>query len=227
MKFHVPYLDTNPFSSYREQVLFDTGNRELFGMNRKSFDACAAQTGRAIETQVEGRSVGRHAIGHLGAESLGEVIFLHLNQLRTLGVTFCDVHTLTTVGDSHIGAKILNYGAVVFLPRQKRIRFQPYDGQAEIRVNNEQLDIAFVSEGGLPCVGLVWDKGEPYKLGFRQGDIILKIDDTPVNSFTSFIAWPFVVGREHRFLVRTKLGIQHEIRWVRIPESRKTAPFSH
>jgi hypothetical protein len=108
---------------------------------------------------------------------------------------------------------------MIFNPHKKRARFQPYNQQAEVIIANKQLDIAFVPERGMPCVGLVWEQGEPYKLGFRQGDVILKIDDSIVRDFTQFVFWPFVIGREYRFTVRGRDGLVRQLRWTRIKHS--------
>lgn len=215
LKFFVPYLEACPFGNYREKVLFDTGSRRLYAMSRQSFDDCAATAGSTIDSQVEGRSMGRHAIGHFGVEPLSEVVFLHLSRFRVCGVDFCNLHTLTTQGESHIGAAILEYGAMIINPRKKRMRFQPFAG-IPVSVDNEQLDIAFVADHGMPCVGLVWEQGEPYRQGFRQGDIIVAIDGNEVSTFSQFIAWPFIIGHEHRFTVKGLDGILREIRWVRL-----------
>lgn len=216
LRYHVPYVDVSPFDSYSEPTLFDSGSRSLYAINRQSFETCAQKAGTLIDSQVEGRSVGRHAIGLSGTEPLSEVVFLNLSRLRMGDYTFSHLHTLTTMGDSHLGARVFDYGSMIFNPRKKRIRFQPYNQQIQASVDNEQLDIAFVSENGMPCVGLVWEQGEPYKQGFRQGDIILKIDDFIVKNFTHFVVWPFVVGREYRFTVKDLQGQSREIRWTRI-----------
>ena len=216
LRYHVPYLDVNPFGRYHEMTLFDTGSRRLYVMNRSSFDRCADITGSLIDTQVEGRSMGRHAIGHFGVEPLNEVVFLCLSNLHVGRYTLHNLHTLTSQGESHLGAQLLTYGAMIINPKKKRITLLPYNGQQADSVNNRQLDIAFVSELGRPCVGLVWEQGEPYRLGFRQGDIITKIDDSIVRDFSQFISWPFIIGREYRFTVRGLHGETKEIRWVRI-----------
>ena len=216
LKWFVPYLYVSPFVRHTDEALFDTGSRRLYTMNRASFDRCADLSGSLFDTQVEGRSMGRHAIGHFGVEPLSEVIFLHLDHLRLGRYTLSDLHTLTTLGESHIGASWLNYGAVVFNPRKKRLTFQPYNGAATDSVANRQMDIAFVSDHGRPCVGLVWEQGEPFRQGFRQGDVITKIDDSIVRDFTQFVSWPFIIGREYRFTVRGRHGETREIRWVRI-----------
>lgn len=216
LRYHVPYLDVNPFGRYHEMTLFDTGSRHLYVMNRTSFNRCADMTGSLIDSQVEGRSMGRHAIGHFGVEPLNEVVFLCLSNLHVGRYTLHNLHTLTSQGESHLGAQLLTYGAMIINPKKKRITLLPYNGQQADSVNNRQLDIAFVSELGRPCVGLVWEQSEPYQLGFRQGDIITKIDDSIARDFSQFISWPFIIGREYRFTVRGRHGETKEIRWVRI-----------
>lgn len=216
LKYHVPYIKVCPAGRFKEFTLFDTGSRSLYGISRQSFDACRAKIGAEADSLIEGRSLGRHAIGHFGSERLSEVLFLHLQRLSAFNHSFCDVHTLTTQGESHLGAGLLNYGAVIFLPHKKCICFQPYNQQVKTIVGNRQLDIAFVPEGGMPSVGLIWEQGEPYRLGFRQGDIITKIDDTPILSFTQFVTYPFVIGREYLFTVKDPRGFSRQIRWTRL-----------
>ena len=221
LKCHVPYVKVSPTGRYEEFTLFDTGSRSLYGMSRQSFDACRAKIGAETNSLIEGRSLGRHAMGHFGSERLHEVFFLHLPCLSAFDHAFCDVHTLTTQGESHLGAALLDYGAVIVLPHKKRICFQPYNQQVQTTVGNQQLDIAFVPENGMPSVGLIWEQGEPYRLGFRQGDIITKIDDTPILSFTQFVTYPFVIGREYLFTVKDARGFSRQIRWTRLKMMQK------
>ena len=221
LKCHVPYLEVWPFGNFKEWTLFDTGSRSLYAMSRQSFDACSAKMGQQTDSLVEGRSVGRHAIGHFGSESLSEVVFLHFHGLRVCNYTYSNFHTLTTQGESHLGAKLLDYGSMIINPRKKRVHFQSYNQQTQVNVDNKQLDIAFVPENGMPSVGLVWEQGEPYRLGFRQGDVILKIDDNVVKDFSQFVSWPFIIGREYRFTVKDKRGFNREIRWVRLKKVEK------
>lgn len=216
LKYHVPYIKVCPAGRFKEFTLFDTGSRSLYGISRQSFDACRAKIGAEADSLIEGRSLGRHAIGHFGSERLSEVFFLHLQRLSAFDHAFCDVHTVTTQGESHLGAGLLNYGAVIFLPHKKRICFQPYNQQVKTIVSNRQQDIAFVPEGAMPSVGLIWEQGEPYRLGFRQGDIITKIDDTPILSFTQFVTYPFIIGREYLFTVKDARGFSRQIRWTRL-----------
>lgn len=217
LNFHVPYITVNPFGNFTEEVLFDTGSRNFYSINKQRFDEGEVSLDKPLGQQVEGRSIGRHAIGHQGVEQRGEVVFLSLDRLKVGGLTFTDVHTITTQGGSHIGAALLEQCAVIFNPRRKRIRLQPYDNANEVAISNRQMEIAFVSERGLPVVGLVWERGEPYRQGFREGDTIIMIDGKPVNDISQFNRWAFEPGRSYRFTVRDPRGFQREVDWVRIP----------
>lgn len=218
LHYHVPYIQVKPFGRYKERVLFDTGSRSLYIMNKESFDQGEQNNAAALASQTEGRSLGRHAMGHFGLEERGEVVFLHLHQLRMGSFLFADVHTITTQGGSHLGAAVLDYGSLIINPRKRRLRFQSYDGQPFVQVSNPQLEIAFIEKDGLPAVGLVWEGGTPYQLGFREGDIITQIDNRPVHSFQQFLRWAFEPGREYRFTLRDPRGFQREVCWVRISQ---------
>jgi hypothetical protein len=216
LDYHVPYISVRPFGRYKEQALFDTGSRSLYVMNKESFDRGEKRNTATLVSQIEGRSKGRHAMGHFGLEKRGEVVFLNLHQLHIGDFIFAGVHTITTQGGSHLGAAVLDYGSLIINPHKRRLRFQPYDQQPFAQVNNPQLEIAFVEKDGLPAVGLVWEGGIPYQQGFREGDTILQIDDRPVRSFQQFLRWAFEPGREYRFTLRDALGTQREVQWVRI-----------
>lgn len=234
LNFHVPYIDIVPFGRRPERVLFDTGSRQFFSMNKSHFDDAFWQLSRKPSTQeiahsiVEGRAVGRHAIGHYGVEPIGEVVFLHLDNLQLGTSVFTDVHTLTTQGGSHIGASLLQYGSVTFIPRKRQFIFQPFLSPltsyplAPISVGNRQLEIAFVADTqGRPQVGLVWEGGEPYRAGFRQGDIIEQIDHRHVQNMTQFMQWSFLRGREYVFTLCSPQGERREVRWVRLRANEK------
>lgn len=218
LNYHVPFVSVCPFGKFSEEVLFDTGSRKFYAINKQSFDQGEQTLTTPLGPQVEGRTMGRHAIGNYGAEPRGEVVFLALQRLRLAGFTFTDVHTVTTQGGSHLGAPLLEKGTVTFNPRRRRLRFTPYEGGQECRVANEQLEIAFVSQQGMPAVGLVWEGGEPYRQGFREGDVVTAIDGRPVRSIGQFNAWGFERGRAYRFTLRSPRGFTHEALWVRIPQ---------
>lgn len=216
LNYHVPYIQVKPFERYKERVLFDTGSRCFYVMNKQSFDRGKKKNARTILTQIEGCSMGRHAMGHFGVEQRGEVVFLHLHQLYMGDFLFTDLHAITTQGGSHLGAAVLDYGSLIINPLKHRLRFLPYDGQPFAQISNPQLEIAFIEKDGLPAVGLVWEGGTPYQQGFREGDVILQIDHRPVRSFQQFLRWAFEPGREYRFTLRDAAGVQREVHWVRV-----------
>ena len=211
LNYHVPYITVEPFRGFKERVLFDTGSRRLYAMKWASYEAaerfCVSQNPK----QVEGRTYGRYAIGLHGTEPSGPVAFLALDRLAFGEFGFCDVHTLTTQGGSHVGAPLLRYGAVVFNPRRKHVIFQPYTDNDYCVVANEQLKKAIVNEKGKPVVGLVWDKSEAYKAGLRQGDIIIKADERTINSFADYISFRPIIGHVYRVIVRDRRGFQKEV----------------
>ena len=219
LHFHVPYIDIIPFGRRHELVLMDTGSRQFFSMNKNHFDEAVEGHSLWENEVIEGRSMGRHALGHHGIEPEGEVAFLRLNHLRLGRYAFSDVHAITTQGGSHLGAPLLAYGSVAFNPRSRRMIFVPATDEQPIAVGNQQLEIAFVADSlGRAQVGLLWEQGVPYRQGFRQGDIIEQIDHRPVRNFAHFVGWGFEQGREYLFTVCSPQGQRREVRWVRLSE---------
>ena len=218
LNYHVPYVEINPFGSHTDWARFDTGSRQFYSINKQSFDHGESLLSQPLGAQVEGRCTGRYAIGNYGAEPRCEVVFLALERMRMGRFTFTDVHAVTTQGGSHLGAKVLEQGAVVFNPRRKRMRFEPYEEGNTCHVGNEQMEIAFVAERGMPVVGLVWEQGEPYRCGFREGDMVVAIDGRPVRSASQFYGWGFEPGRAYRFTLRDRDGRQRTAEWVRLPK---------
>jgi hypothetical protein len=211
LNYHVPYLDIYPFTGYKDRVLFDTGSRRLYAINRNRFDEAERYCLRQNPRQIEGRSTGHYAMGFHGTEALGEVVFLALDSLRWGKFSFCDLHTLTTQGGSHIGAKVLEYGAVVFNPRRKRVRFQPYDAATRAVIANPQLEKAIVNVGGRPVVGLVWERSEAYRAGLRQGDVIEQVDGQPLRSFSEYLLFRPLRGRLYTFTVVDRRGFRKQV----------------
>ena len=221
LDFHVPYIEISPFGRYKERTLFDTGSRQFYAINKGSFDQGMNGAAGMLGVQIQNISEGRHAIGNFGAEPEGEVVYMTLDAMKWGKFVFSDVETMTTQGGSHIGADILNYGAVVFNPRRKRVKFMPYNEEASCSVVSKLPDIAFVSDNGQPAVGVVRQGTLPYQQGFRSGDIIIAVEGQPVKDFTEFITRAYEVGREYRFKIVDRQGREKEVRWVRIPHKKK------
>lgn len=212
LNYHVPFIKVSPFGNYTEQVLFDTGSRKLYSMNKASFDKGEQKAKETVGSQIEGRSIGRHAIGNYGVEPRGEVVFLSLQNLIVGKFSLGDLHVVTTQGGSHIGAKLLELGAVVFNPRRKRMRFEPYNGKHHTVVGNPQMEKAIINDNGLPMVGLVWEQSDAYKAGLREGDIILQVENQPIRSFAQYLAFRPLIGMVYTFTVLSSEGEKKEVK---------------
>ena len=214
--------------------LFYTMSRESFDQHLASDLANLHKNlGAGIERQVEGRAEGHLTLGGFGLEKKDEVVFLHLDRLKWGDFAFTDLHTITTQGASKIGAKLLDFGTVIINPFRKHITFQPYPnevpssgeeglgvvarpspsgelegGSSSVRVGNKQFSVAFVPYKGQAVVGLIWEGSPPYKAGMRQGDVILQIDQRPINSFADFQRFGFIKGERHRFRLRDQQGVE-------------------
>ena len=214
--------------------LFYTMSRESFDQHLASDLANLHKNlGAGIERQVEGRAEGHLTLGGFGLEKKDEVVFLHLDRLKWGDFAFTDLHTITTQGASKIGAKLLDFGTVIINPFRKHITFQPYPNEvpsseegsgvvarpspsgeleggspSSIRVGNKQFSVAFVPYKGQAVVGLIWEGSPPYKAGMRQGDVILQIDQRPINSFADFQRFGFIKGERHRFRLRDQQGVE-------------------
>ena len=210
LRWFVPHVWVGPFLRHQDQALFDTGSRQLYAMNKQSFDRHQYMS-RQVQQQVEGRSVGQLAIGNFGVEQQDSVVFLALDRLKWGDFWLYDVHCITTRGGSHVGAPLLNYGTLTINPFKRQLVLQSYDHANSVTVGNEQFQIAFVPRDGRAAVGLIWEQSEAYKNGFRQGDVVLRIDDRDVPDFQSFVDYPFILGQEHRFTLRDRQGNLKEV----------------
>ena len=214
LDLHVPYVQVSPFGKYCEWALFDTGSRQLYVMNKKSFDKGQKKAKADISSQIEGRSIGRSAISHGGVEQRAEVVFLSLRRLQFGSFAFCDVHTRTTQGGSHLGAKVLEYGSVTFNPKRRQLRYQPYTGQDSAVVSNKQMEKSIVPVDNRPVVGLIWEKSTPYNAGFREGDTIMMIDGKSIPTFADYLRFRPIINQVHIFVVRDAKGNLKKIETV-------------
>lgn len=211
LKWWVPYVMVSPFKRHYDEVLFDTGSKILYAMNKQSFDEHAYKS-KNVNSQVEARVKGNITIGNIGAEQSGEVAFLKLDRLKWDDFSFLDVNAVTTRGASRIGAAMLNYGSVIINGFRHYIRFQPYTAGDSVEVSNRPLTTAYVlAHDGRAAVGVVLPGSPDYLAGLRSGDIILAIDGHAVGSFAAFQQFPLSKGTTHQLLVRTPEGLNKEI----------------
>ena len=206
----VPNVKLSPYPNCIDEALFDTGSRRLYVMGNRSLNIFQDRF-PDFSTQIESRSHGRRAVGGFGAEKSDALTFLWLDGFNLGGYEFRDYHTMTTQGYSRIGGELLRYGTLIIEPRRKTMTFQPYNDDMAIMVSNAQTNIAFIPQNDRPVVGMVWEGGPHYRNGFRQGDMILQIDNQFINTFSDFLSFPFIEGRQHTFLVRSQDGSIHEI----------------
>ena len=210
----MPFVALSPFAAFADEARFDTGDRALYALSRQSYDAARAASPAEVEQQVEARTLGSLRIGHFGTESADEVALLCLPTLTWGDFSFRNVRTLTAQGASAVGSALLDYGSVIIDPRRRRLLFQPYDGGTQCLVDNRLPDIYYVPDPqGRPTVGLVWEQSEPYRQGFRRGDVIIAVDGTPVRTVADFTHYPFIANQTYTVSVIDSRGDTRQI-WV-------------
>ena len=60
-------------------------------------------------------------------------------------------------------------------------------------------------------VGMVMEQGRAWQAGFRAGQVIEKVDGTPL-TFDEFNAYRWIIGQEYDFTLRLPIGIQTTVR---------------
>lgn len=200
LKWHVPYVKVSPFEGVEEDVLFDTGSPMPYAVNAQSFEEMTA-TNPLIKEQIEGTTYGSRAIGHFGSERSNKITLLAIRQLKIGGFEMREIHSETVQGNSHIGMPLLKYGAMIINPFRKQLVFQPYDGATSCVIANHRPDLFIVERNGHAMIGMVMEQSKAYAAGFRQGQIIEKVDGKPV-SFEAFNRYRWVKGQEYEFTIR-------------------------
>lgn len=214
LKWFVPYVIVSPFKRHADETAFDTGYAGLYTMNKDHFDRHAYKS-KNVGSQVEAVVQGQSTFSLFGVEQYAEVAFMHLDRLQLADFNLLNVKVRTTYGSSKLGCELLNYGTVIILPKRRHIVFQPYNGAESMEANNRLKQMAFVPSNNRPMIGIINPMSEPYKLGFRQGDVVLAIDGKPINSFQTFVDYPFVDGQIYTFSLLTADGQHKQIRSVR------------
>ena len=200
LKWHVPYVKVSPFEGVEEDVLFDTGSPMPYAVNAQSFEEMTA-TNPLIKEQIEGTTYGSRAIGHFGSERSNKITLLAIRQLKIGGFEMREIHSETVQGNSHIGTPLLKYGAMIINPFRKQLIFQPYDGATSCVIANHRPDLFIVERNGHAMIGMVMEQSKAYAAGFRQGQIIERVDGKPV-SFEAFNRYRWVKGQEYEFTIR-------------------------
>jgi len=207
---HVPYIIISPFADVTEEVLFDTGSPLPYAINASKFAQMRSKHPE-IERQIEGSTYGSHAMGHFGSERSGQIVLLGLQRLMWGNFAFRDVHCTTVSGGSHIGASLLEYGAVVINPFRRQLVFQPYDGTASVTVANRLHDIVIVERNGRAMIGMVMQDGKAWAAGFRPNTIVESVDGQPL-TFEQFLRYRWVRNMEYQFTLLLPNGMRSTLR---------------
>ncbi len=206
----VPYVWVSPFMRHMDCALFDTGFRNLYTMNRESFQKHVYKS-RQVAAQVEDRAIGQSTIGMHSVETADTVYFLALDRLKWDEFVFRNYHTITQEGSSHIGAELLDYGSVIINPFKKRMVFQPYNKSGVVRVDNQQFQMYIVPINNRPTIGLIRQGSDAYKNGLRQGDTIIKVNGRDIPNIVAFQQLSFVKGHTYTYTVRRTDGTVHQV----------------
>ena len=206
----VPFININTFLSHQEPVMLDLGAQDLFSMNKQNFDRERFKDARVAQL-VEETTTGQSAIGNFGAEKENLIFYLHFPKISWGKLSLLDVHAMTTQGDSKIGAQLLQYGTLTIDGRRKKLKFMPFNASDSILINNKLDDITYVPLHGRAVVGTIRHTSKQYKNGFRQGDIILKINGDSIDSFADFQNYHFVKDYKYVFTLRSLRGFNKEV----------------
>ena len=202
---HVPYIKISPFADITDEVLFDTGSPLPYAVNASKF-AKMRSLHPEIDSEIEGSTYGSHAMGHFGSERSGQITLLALQRLLWGNFAFHDIHCTTVNGGSHIGASLLDYGAVVINPFRRQLVFQPYDGMTSVTIANRLHDIVIVEQSGKAMIGMVMQEGKAWAAGFRPNTIIESVDGVPL-TFEQFLRYHWVRNQEYLFTLHLSQGI--------------------
>ena len=210
LRKHVPYIKISPFAGVEDEVLFDTGSPLPYAVNANAFAQMKSRHPE-IASQIEGTTYGSHTIGHFGTERSGQITLLTLKRLLWGNFVFRDIHCTTVNGGSHIGAPLLDYGALVINPFRRQLVFQPYDGITSVTVANRLHDIVIVERNGRAMIGMVMQDGKAWAAGFRSNSIIEQVNGQPL-TFQQFLQYRWVRNQEYQFTLRMPNGMLTTLR---------------
>lgn len=210
LRKHVPYIKISPFVEVEDEVLFDTGSPLPYAVNVTRFNQMRNEHPE-IEDQIEGSTYGAQAMGHFGSERSGQIVLLNLQRLRWGAFAFHDIHCTTISGGSHIGAPLLDYGAVVINPFRRQLVFQPYDGITSVTVANRLHDIVIIERNGRAMIGMVMQDSKAWTAGFRPNTIIESVNGQSL-TFEQFLRFRWVRHLEYQFTLLQPNGTRTTLR---------------
>jgi hypothetical protein len=210
LRKHVPYIKISPFVEVEDEVLFDTGSPLPYAVNVTRFNQMRNEHPE-IEDQIEGSTYGAQAMGHFGSERSGQIVLLDLQRLRWGAFAFHNIHCTTISGGSHIGAPLLDYGAVVINPFRRQLVFQPYDGITSVTVANRLHDIVIIERNGRAMIGMVMQDSKAWAAGFRPNTIIESVNGQSL-TFEQFLRFGWIRNLEYQFTLLQPNGTRTTLR---------------
>lgn len=161
---------TNGGHKGRDQVLFDSGMDSFYDLSMKAYRTVFNPNLFTLQAEA----VGSFTLGLNGAAGDEYYYKVTAPKLTLNGVTFNNITTETTYGDSsRIGANLFKHGLVTLDYKNKQFYFEPYK---KGDVNMQVTDWPFtptVKDNKL-VVGIVWDK--VWDNIILPGDEILQFD---------------------------------------------------
>jgi len=155
------------------EVIFDTGNGSFFSLsNGMMNNIIKREKNKPFETISTG--FGSSSFGLFGAENNTEVFRLKIPLLQINKGKFKNTIVETSsIVQSSIGSKLLNYGTVTLDYLNKNFYFEPFE--SEINTEEKKWPISPTVINGQVVVGIVWGdiKGE-----INLGDKIITVDST-------------------------------------------------
>ena len=159
-------------------MLVDTGQTGFFYFNTSRVNYYEKEDIVEILAESEGALIS----GIHGIASRQKHLLLNISELVIGNFPFNDVIS-TTVNkiDSRIGAKLLEYGSVVFDFKKKRFYFKPFDNISTDDLSLKPATFGFTVQNNKLVVIIIWDKA--LKSVINLGDEILNINGIDIQSW--------------------------------------------
>ena len=178
-----PAISYNIASSKNDWAIFDTGANLFF-----QYDINKLKYNPELANQVVWSDTGRTTYSVHGLGDSSKVAFINPRVFAVGDISFNNAHIQAKEGESFLGAKILEYCAVIIDPFSKKIKFEPYSMSKTIEMKGTEKNevISFV-DSKLTIV-MINENSKLYKLGARKNDVILEIDGVIVSDICSLLA---------------------------------------
>lgn len=155
------------------EVIFDTGNGTFFSLsNGMMNNIIKGEKNKPFETISTG--FGANSFGLFGAENNTEMFRLRIPLLQINKGKFENTIVETSsIVQSSIGSKLINYGTVTLDYLHKKFYFEPFESVKNIEERKWPISPTVIN--GQLAVGVVWGD---LKNEINLGDKIIKVDST-------------------------------------------------